>query len=55
VPNSTTRGFLRSRAKNTGMNLTIETKRLLLREMRLSDAAALYEMDANQMFINTFE
>jgi RimJ/RimL family protein N-acetyltransferase len=27
-------------AKNTGMNLTIETKRLLLREMRLSDAAA---------------
>jgi RimJ/RimL family protein N-acetyltransferase len=29
------------------MNLTIETKRLLLREMRLSDAAALYQMDAN--------
>jgi RimJ/RimL family protein N-acetyltransferase len=34
------------------MNLTIETKRLLLREMRLSDAAALYQMDAIQMFIN---
>ncbi len=29
------------------MNLTIETQRLLLREMRLSDAEALYEMDSN--------
>jgi RimJ/RimL family protein N-acetyltransferase len=38
---------LLSGLKNTSMNLTIETKRLLLREMRLSDAAALYQMDAN--------
>jgi RimJ/RimL family protein N-acetyltransferase len=37
------------------MNLTIETKRLLLREMRLSDAAALYQWMPIQMFINTFE
>lgn len=29
------------------MNIIIETERLLLREMRLSDAAALYEMEAN--------
>lgn len=29
------------------MNLVLETDRLLLREMKLSDAEKLYEMDCN--------
>jgi RimJ/RimL family protein N-acetyltransferase len=38
---------LLSGLKNIKMNITIETERLLLREMRLSDAEDLFEMDAN--------